>query len=82
MTPKEKAQELYHKYFSMIKIESPIDRVSSIPYVKNCALIAVDELIKYHDDIMDVVRYELPSNIIAVIPYKYWEEVKKEIENL
>ena len=46
---------------------------------KQCALIAVDELIKYHDDIMDVVRYELPSNIVAVIPYKYWEEVKQEI---
>ena len=31
---------------------------------------------------MDVVRYELPSNIVAVIPYKYWDDVKQEIEKL
>ena len=49
---------------------------------KQCALIAVDEIIKYHDDFMDVVRYELPSNIVAVIPYKYWDDVKQEIEKL
>jgi hypothetical protein len=31
---------------------------------------------------MDVVRYELPSHIVAILPYKYWEEVKQEIEAL
>ena len=66
MTPKEKAQELYHKYFSMIKIESPIDRVSSIPYVKKCALIVVDEIIEH-------CNYANKW---------YWQEVKQEIENL
>jgi len=77
MTPKEKAIELFDKF------NNPDTRY--YPYVHNaqqCALIAVDELIKYHDDLMDVVRYELPSNIVAIIPYKYWEEVKKEIELL
>jgi len=73
MTPKEKADELFHKY---LEIDYHYYQA------KDCALIAVDELIKYHDDIMDVVRYELPSNIVAVIPYKYWEDVKKEIELL
>ena len=77
MTPKEKAIELFDKF------NKP--DTTHYPYVHNaqqCALIAVDELIKYHDDVMDVIRYELPSNIVAVIPYKYWEDVKKEIEAL
>ena len=86
MTPKEKAIELIDKFNN--------HTVKELVYLKNgkviegkteakeCALIALDELIKYHDDLMDVVRYELPSNIVAVIPYKYWEDVKKEIEKL
>ena len=81
MTPKEKAIELYNKFlnpsgdtylYGMLEHES----------AKECALIAVDELIKYHDDLMDVVRYELPSYIVAILPYKYWDEVKQEIEKL
>ena len=76
MTPKEKALELVQKYF----------KANHQPYgfkdAKHCALIAVDELIKYHDDLMDVIRYELPSNIVAIIPYKYWYDVRKEIEAL
>ena len=77
MSPKEKAIELVDKF------NKP--NTTNYPYVHNaqqCALIAVDELIKYHDEFMDVVRYELPSNIVASIPYKYWDEVKQEIEKL
>jgi len=75
MTPKEKAIELVEDMH-----DAP--EMGYNEHAKQCALIAVDELIKYHDDIMDVVRYELPSNIVAVIPYKYWEDVKQEIEKL
>jgi hypothetical protein len=74
MTPKEKAIDLVDKF--------RISKSITESYSKQCALIAVDELIKYHDDLMDVVRYELPSNIVAVIPYKYWDDVKQEIEKL
>lgn len=80
MTPKEKADKLCMKFL--------IQTTTDIPYginkviAKECALIAVDELIKYHDEFMNVVRYELPSNIVAIIPYKYWDEVKQEIEKL
>ena len=80
MTPKEKAQDLISKYVHLTKQTSGAN--GTIYNSKQCALIAVDELIKYHDDLMDVVRYELPSNIVAVIPLKYWEDVKKEIEAL
>ena len=57
----------------MIKIESPIDRVSSIPYVKKCALIAVEEIkeaIFWHP-------FESPN-----FELEYWQEVKNEINNL
>ena len=79
MTPKEKAKELFYK---ILKHSFSDESVSALHRAKQCALIAVDELIKYHDELMDVVRYELPSNIVAVIPYKYWEDVKQEIENI
>ncbi len=75
MTPKEKAIDLVEDMH-----DAP--EMGYNEHAKQCALIAVDELIKYHDDLMDVVRYELPSNIVAVIPYKYWEEVKQEIAKL
>ena len=74
MTPKEKAQELYHKYFSMIKIESPIDRVSSIPYVKKCALIVVEEILEDNR-----INYMLLN--VGIGKY-YWQEVKQELEAL
>lgn len=80
MEPKEKALALYNYYEQLGKDFTR--GVSMKEFAKQCALIAVDELIKYHDDIMDVVRYELPSNIVAVIPYKYWDDVKQEIEVL
>ena len=78
MTPKEKAIQLFDKF------NNP-DRTNYPYYSHNaqqCALIAVDELIKYHDDLMDVVRYELPPYIVAILPYKYWDKVKEEIEAL
>ena len=80
MTPKEKALELYNYYEQLGRDFTR--GVSMKEFAKLCALKAVDELIKYHDDLMDVVRYELPSNIVAVIPYKYWDGVKQEIEKL
>ena len=75
MTPQNKAKELYDKYFSMIKIETPIDRVSSIPYVKKCALIAVDELLEATKR-YDYTLGPKPSY------NQYWLKVKYQIENL
>jgi len=79
MTPKEKAIELYQKYFSMITIERPIDKNAAIPYVKKCALIAVDEVIEFMeaDDFdSDTCYWENHSKM------QYWVEVKQEIEKL
>ena len=57
MTPKEKADELIRKYYSIGAIE-----------VKQCALIAVDE-------ILDII-HPTPYNVY------YWQEVKQEIEKI
>ena len=81
MTPKEKALEIVDKFWKSCYDKHDIAKLVKAD-AKQCALIAVDELIKYHDEFMDVVRYELPSNIVAVIPYKYWDDVKQEIEKL
>jgi hypothetical protein len=81
MTPKEKAIELFDKFRVKVHDRDGTSAMNGFEAIQ-CALIAVDEIIKYHDDLMDVVRYELPSHIVAILPYKYWEEVKKEIEAL
>lgn len=69
MTPKEKADELVKK---MYKIMS--DSVSDITlyFSKQCALIAVDEILE-DQMIQDGMRIEYPQ---------YWIDVKREIEKL
>lgn len=63
MTPKEKAKELVNKYwitdFDIYEKEC-----------KQCALIAVDELIEESIGYLSIERN------------KYWKEVKQEIEKL
>ena len=77
MTAKEKAIELVDRFelyvvrytqddvVGYLSEETPI-----LEYQKQCALIAVDELI-YE------TQFEVPN-----IRQKYWIDVKKEIENL
>jgi hypothetical protein len=73
MTPQEKAEELYSKYYNRIE-HSLSEDVSGFEkdIVKHCALIAVDELIKQEEKYNNGTFY--PSN--------YWQEVKQEIEKL
>jgi hypothetical protein len=69
MTPKEKAEELVHKFDLM---QTYIEEFS-LEDAKQCALIAVDEVLESH--------YKLLSGVKTSI-YKYWQEVKEEIEKL
>jgi hypothetical protein len=73
MTPKEKAEELYSKYYDRIEHTLSED-VSGFEkdIVKHLSLIAVDELIKQEEKYNNGTFY--PSN--------YWQEVKQEIEKL
>ena len=73
MTPKEKAKELYFKFYS--KIPSIQDEgETQYEASKQCVLIAVDEILKSNPTIIDCDKTELN--------YKYWQEVKQEIEKL
>ena len=65
MTPQEKALDLYNRMI----VDFTIDKWQS----KQCALIAVDEII-------DTIEYSSQADEISKIIY--WDKVKKEIEKL
>ena len=69
MTPKEKAKELFDK---MYFVDDPMGNYPMcFETAKQCALIAVDEIIQAMDSVM------LPN------PFKqYWSKVKKQIEKI
>lgn len=69
MAPKEKAQELCNKFLRTYKVNLHPPFNTATQEAKQCALIAVDEIIeagKYVDEFADF----------------YWREVKQEIEKL
>ena len=68
MEPKEKAEQLVNKMFNWIEGGSAIE----YEIARECALIAVDELIEQ----------EKKYNNGSFYPSNYWNEVKQEIENL
>jgi hypothetical protein len=74
MTPKEKAIKLVEK---MIIYHSPDDK--DYEAAKDCALIAVDELIEATS-----IKYEYNSDfeirVTGKKPLQYWLDVKTEIE--
>ena len=69
MTPKEKAIDLFNEYYSYLKANLMYDEEAKED-AKQCALIAVDEIIKF-------------GNQVGIRePMMYWNKVKEEIENL
>jgi hypothetical protein len=81
MTPKEKAIELIDKYIPHTRVfHEVLGWEDYIDSAKQCALIAVDEIYNgglnlrygaYLDEFEDKQNY-----------YSYWEDVKKEINQL
>lgn len=67
MTPKEKAAELVEKF--------RISKAITESYAKQCALIAVDEMLIEYSSQCPKDSYEMERHV-------YWNEVKKEIETL
>jgi hypothetical protein len=61
MRPKEKAQELLNNFYQAID-----GHWNQVPVSKQCALIAVDEII----------------SLVGRYTNNYWQEVKQEIEKL
>lgn len=70
MNAKEKAEELVDRYFKKFYDDSGMGWSEFC--AKQCALIAVDEIIKSLRK--DLAIFELGKG--------YWQEVKKEIEKL
>ena len=83
MTPKQKSEQLVQKYRALARYSGGTG--DTIPAAKECALIAVDEILNSNPHIYieiggsdnrgDWSYKEAQSNQL------YWEEVKKEIEN-
>jgi hypothetical protein len=81
LTPKEKRKELIEK---MYNVQDPMNGYPMcFDTAKQCALIAVDEILKsnpttFYEEIIENIGYtamrECNSN--------YWQEVKQEIEKL
>jgi len=76
MTPHEKAEELYNLMIEKFKDYTGIflEYKSKENCAKKCALIAVDEILKAMDNPDETYLMKHSVN--------YWQEVKKEIENL
>jgi hypothetical protein len=87
MTPKEKAIELKHKMYAKI-LDYNLDYTDSNNIeelnifddkAKQCALIAVDEILKEYAHAENHIE-DIMGKISIYI--KYWQEVKQEIEAL
>jgi hypothetical protein len=75
MTPKEKAAELFNKFENTLPDAVEVSK----QHIVDCALIAVDEILKVVNDIwMDSFTTGESDNKF----YNYWQEVKQEIEKL
>jgi hypothetical protein len=70
MTQKEKAEELFEK---MLYNDGDKYHHCSHYVGKNCALIAVDEMLNFQENLV------ITEGSLA---YQYWQEVKTEIEKL
>ena len=74
MSAKDKAKELMDKYQYAVRFdESETQYFANMHSVKECALIAVDEILKQCWDYRDI---DLQAS------YDYWQDVKHEIELL
>jgi len=68
MTPKEKAQQLYNKFYKI-----PL----YIKTVKQCCHVAVDEILPIVEGYEDALSASQQSDEL-----QYWQEVKQEIDKL
>ena len=77
MTPKEKAKKLFDKYY--IVCQEYTEEIQCSIQAKECALIAVDEIIQQWE-VIDTYIADFGGKLNQSL--KYWQEVKQEIEKL
>jgi hypothetical protein len=83
MEPKEKAKELVEKY---VDVQNELDETTTFywGFAKQCALIAVEEILSEYQSMSDTDSIIYIENEITYVIHKlvYWQEVKQEIEKL
>jgi hypothetical protein len=70
MTPQEKAEELCRRMLYQIEWNAQPSTVKGV--AKQCALIAVDEILNHHSQEQGLYR----------IDTYYWQQVKSELQSL
>ena len=77
LSPKEKADELVNEMYYSGRYDDKEDIIPAMGWLraKQCALIAVNELISSHNKWDDYAQTNSEE-------YYYWQEVKKELELL
>ena len=82
MTPKEKAQDLWLRYYELI--DDDYSNEAAKKMAKEYAQIAVDEILKVAEPSTEQVQSTNGewAREYREIPNRDWTEVKQEIENL
>ncbi len=76
MTSKEKAFELAHKFRLIdIRTSESTTMMISMTDAKQCALIAVDEILR-------IINLEMPDCCETIDKFIYWNKVRRQIEAL
>jgi hypothetical protein len=75
MTPKEKAQKLYRQYFQKVTLKGEFSWSHEI--AKDCAIIAVDEVINTESLAYRICGYEK----LTKEHLQFWQQVKHELKN-
>ena len=89
MEPKLKAEELVDKFYQTTPneyfVNEPIGikgRYKSWEQAKQCAIIAVDEIIEATNMYQYGINNALEHIPAKIVKHPYWQEVKQEIPNL
>lgn len=82
MTPKKKAQELVNKFSTYCDVyidsEDEFDRIEQHERAEQCALIAVNEIIKESSDCVTTLR----EGRLPLTDKEYWQKVLEAINQL
>ena len=87
MTPKEKANEILDKFRKFVRYwdsynDCPLPEKKVMKELKQCALIAVDEIINNCTWSWDWYKKQGYIDVQDELKTDYWHQVKKEIEQL
>lgn len=90
MTPQEKAKEIYCHYTDALNIRDL--QTTANPFAKQCALICMKEIIEAlyeYDEITEkYLKEEFGTDYFSTVlqnmdsDFRYWDQVKQEIEKL